>query len=64
MVGEFFNTMKTTFDFNFDFYQAVNPITVGGSGSMYSLEKKALGYRYRVEMHVHSPIVQVQLIEE
>ena len=54
MVGNFYNTMKTTFDFNFDFYQAVNPITVGGSKSMYSLEKKALGYRYRVEMHVHT----------
>ena len=39
-----------------------NPIKAGGSESMYSLG--ALENRYRVEMHVHSPICQCQLIEE
>ena len=36
-----------------------NPIKAGESESMYSLESM-----YRVEMHVHSPIFQGQLIEK
>ena len=46
----------------------------GGSESIYRLSgafhappppyKKALANRYRVEMHVHSPIFQGQLIEK
>ena len=45
----------------------INPIKAGGSESMYSLggyfappssRKNALENRYRVEMHVHSPIFQ------
>ena len=34
----------------------LNPIKAGGSESMYSLEKKALENRHRIEMHVNSPI--------
>ena len=37
-----------------------NPIKAGGSESFL---KKALEIRYRVKMHVHSPIFQGQLIE-
>ena len=36
-----------------------NPIKAGESESMYSLKSM-----YRVEMHVHSPIFQGQLIEK
>ena len=39
-----------------------NPIKAGGSESMY--RKKALENRYRVEVHVHNPICQCQLIEK
>ena len=38
-----------------------NPIKAGGSESFL---KKALEIRYRVKMHVHSPIFQGQLFEK
>ena len=41
----------------------VNPKQAGGYESMYSL-RGALENRYRVEMHVHSPIFQGQLKEK
>ena len=51
----------------------INPKQAGGSESMYSLGgsvwrppplEKALENRFRVEMHVHSPIFQGQLKEK
>ena len=51
--------------------RSLNPIKAGGSEPIYSMggvtrppKKKALENRYRVKMHVHSPIFQGQLIEE
>ena len=50
--------------------QLVNPIKAGASESMYSLgggvslPEKARENRYKVEMHVYSPIFQGQLIEK
>ena len=43
--------------------QGFNPIKDGGSASMYR-RKGALENRYRVKMHVHSQILQDQLIEK
>ena len=56
-----FSNMRNTF----------NPVKVGVSKSIYSWgafcappQQKALDYRYRVEMHVHSPIFHGQLKEK
>ena len=59
--------------FDHPYLQVFDPLKTRGSESMYILggrptppppSKKALEIRYRVEMHVHSPIFQGQLIEK
>ena len=44
MVGEYINTMKTTFDFNFDLYQAFkqHERTYSGNKEMLSIKKASL----------------------
>ena len=58
-----FNANFSTMKFDELFLVHFNPIKAGGSESMYSLRggRLALENRYRVEMHVHSPIFYGQL---